>query len=162
MAITASVAAFQGLALIASALPEQYAQIRALEGRRDRTMQECEIEVLGETHADISAEALTRSGMPFEVVNAARYHHRPDEDPMPADPEHPVLLSELVFTADRLARELGYGLFPPEQGARPAAETSAAGRQRPMAQVAGRPYDRDEVAREFEDLFGGLMDTMGV
>ncbi|MDQ2949725.1 MAG: HDOD domain-containing protein [Acidobacteriota bacterium] len=63
-----------GLLLIAVALPEQY---RALE------QGECEEQVLGFTHGELSAEALGIWNLPEPIQNAVRYHHSPEPGPLP-------------------------------------------------------------------------------
>jgi hypothetical protein len=116
--------------------------------------EECEREVLGFTHSEISAEALMRSGMPGELVAAALYHHHPEDDPTICEPGKPIRLSELVHTANSLASELGYSVFPVE-AAKPQAEKA------PVALRAGIG-GISELAGEFQELFGSLTTAMGM
>ena len=44
---------------------------------------ECEKEVLGFTHAELSADALAEWNLPEEIGIAVRYHHEPDLAPAP-------------------------------------------------------------------------------
>jgi HD-like signal output (HDOD) protein len=148
-----------GKLLIVTALPEHFVRIRAMRSSGQFTSEECERQILGFTHSEISAEALERSGMPAELVAAALYHHHPEDDPTPNDPAKPIRLSELVYTADKMASSLGYSIFPIE-GRKPeeAAETVPAV---PLP-LQTRIGDSPELAGEFQELFGSLTTAMGM
>lgn len=66
-----------GRLLIALGLPEQYAQILELREAKgpDARGIDCEREILGFTHADLSAEALKIWKLPEPICNAVRDHH---------------------------------------------------------------------------------------
>jgi putative nucleotidyltransferase with HDIG domain len=141
-----------GKLLIVTALPEHFVRIRTLEGAGQLSLEDCELRTVGFTHAEMSAEALRRSGMPEELVAAALYHHRPADDPTNCEPGKPIRLSELVHAADSFASGLGYGIFPAE-AARPEAAAI------PLRTGVG---DVPELAGEFQELFGSLTTAMGM
>lgn len=147
-----------GKLLIVAALPEQFVRIRAMQMSGAMSGEDCEREVLGFTHSDISAEALRCSGMPEELAVAALYHHHPGDDPTPCEPERPIRLSELVHAANSFATELGYGVFAID-AANPAEAARAKTYESP---VKARIYDGQTLAGEFEDLFGSLTNAMGM
>lgn len=64
-----------GRLLIAMALPQEHARILERYATGGLTMIECEKEVLGFTHAELSAEALKYWKLPEEIQNAVRDHH---------------------------------------------------------------------------------------
>src|SRR5260370_24222648 len=63
-----------GWLLIALALPEQYSKIMEMRGSGERTVVDCELEVLGFTHPELSAEALSVWKLPDPIQNAVRDH----------------------------------------------------------------------------------------
>jgi HD-like signal output (HDOD) protein len=69
-----------GRLLIALALPDEYGRIQELHSAAEaegtpRTLVECEQEVLGFTHAELSGEALAHWNLPEEIQTAVRDHH---------------------------------------------------------------------------------------
>ena len=148
-----------GKLLIVTALPEQFLRIRALRTGGQLSSEACELQILGFTHGEISAEALRMSGMPGELVAAVQYHHHPEDDPTAGEPGKPIRLSELVHAADNFAREQGHGIFPMD-AARP---EEAKERARAAALPSWMKVDDvPEMAGEFQELFGGLMTVMGM
>jgi len=147
-----------GKLLIVAALPEQFVRIRTLQLTGYGNAEACERKVLGFTHSEISAEALRRSGMPEELAMAALYHHRPADDPGVCEIGRPIRLSELVHTADSFAKELGYGIFPPEA----VTQEKAASAEVDDSPVRTRISDGPELAGEFQELFGTLTNAMGM
>ena len=148
-----------GKLLIVTALPEQFVRIRTLQGTSGLTGEECEREVLGFTHSEISAEALLRSGMPAELATAALYHHHPGDDTTACEPGKPIRLSELVHTANGLASGLGYSIFPVE-AVKPQEALERAGAA--LAPMQSRLVNTPELAGEFQELFGSLTAAMGI
>jgi HD-like signal output (HDOD) protein len=63
---------------------------------------DCEMEVLGTTHAELSGMALERWNLPLPIRQSAIFHHDPDR----AD-DGGLHLSHVIYAADRLANELG-------------------------------------------------------
>ncbi|MBZ5675233.1 MAG: HDOD domain-containing protein [Acidobacteriia bacterium] len=66
-----------GRLLIALGLPEEFARLVKMNEQGDRSWTECELELLGFTHAELSAEALEKWKFPQEVQLAVRDHHHP-------------------------------------------------------------------------------------
>jgi putative nucleotidyltransferase with HDIG domain len=66
-----------GRLLIALGLPDEFARLVKVHEQSDRTWTECELELLGFTHAELSAEALEKWKFPQEVQLAVRDHHHP-------------------------------------------------------------------------------------
>jgi HD-like signal output (HDOD) protein len=64
-----------GRLLIALALPQEYERILKLCTSGGRSMTECEREILGFTHAELSAEAVKYWKLPEEIQIAVRDHH---------------------------------------------------------------------------------------
>jgi HD-like signal output (HDOD) protein len=145
-----------GKLLIVTALPDQFVRIRTLQSAGQLAPEECERQILGFTHSEISAEALLRSGMPGELAAAALYHHHPEDDPTECPPTRPIRLSELVHTANELASGLGYSVFPGEAAK---AQEDAGG---DAARLRSEIGDMPELAGEFQELFGSLSTAMGM
>ena len=66
-----------GRLLIALGLPDEFTRLVKLHEQTDRSWTECELELLGFTHAELSAEALEIWKFPQEVQLAVRDHHHP-------------------------------------------------------------------------------------
>ena len=106
-----------GLLLVVTALPEEFRQIRRRYLDGGGTLEECEREVLGISHAELSAAALAAWNMPEPIQKAVR---RQGHTPVAAGPELP--LSRLLEVADRVAEAEGWTVLemiqPPECSAR--------------------------------------------
>ena len=147
-----------GKLLIVTALPEQFVRIRTLQHSGQFPPEECERQILGFTHSEISADALLRSGMPGELATAALYHHHPPDDPTQCPPEKPIRLSELVHAANGLAGSLGYSVFPAEAKSPEEAADVDVARLSWGAGVGDMP----ELTGEFQELLGNLSTAMGM
>src|SRR5579872_277290 len=66
-----------GRLLIALGLPDEFARLVKFHEQSERSWTECELELLGFTHAELSAEALEKWKFPQEVQLAVRDHHHP-------------------------------------------------------------------------------------
>jgi HD-like signal output (HDOD) protein len=66
-----------GRLLIALGLPEEFTHLIKLHEQSGRTWTECELELLGFTHASLSANALGVWKFPEQVQIAVRDHHNP-------------------------------------------------------------------------------------
>lgn len=93
-----------GRLLIAIGLPEEHGQIVTLSSG-GFSRYDCEREVLGFTHAELSADALTVWNLPEEIRVAVRFHHAPELAPTPDDG---ISLSRVVRIADDYISALGY------------------------------------------------------
>ena len=69
-----------GRLLIALGLGEEYGRILQLHEAEGKPLFDCEVEVIGFTHPELSAEALVLWNLPEPIQNAVRYHHSPDLD----------------------------------------------------------------------------------
>jgi HD-like signal output (HDOD) protein len=94
-----------GKLLIANSVPAEFGGILWLlkEGGANET--ECEMEMLGTTHAELSGLALERWNLPLPIRQSAAFHHDPDR----AD-QGRLHLGHVVYAADRLANELGHNI----------------------------------------------------
>lgn len=109
-----------GLLLVAIGLHDEYKQMSLLCQQNNQWTLEYEIQVLGVTHAELSAEALIKWNLPDEIQTAVRYHGTPDADPTTVQPGQ-LTLSRVLNAADRYVK--GTGVFvslfenPSEEGA---------------------------------------------
>jgi len=97
-----------GLMLVATGLHDEYKQLSLLCQQTNKWNPEYEIQVLGMTHAELSAEALAKWNLPEEIQTAVRYHASPDLDPTPVEPGQRTL-SSVLSAADRYVK--GTGVF---------------------------------------------------
>lgn len=94
-----------GRLLIALALPEQHSQITILCSGQHLSRIDCEYEVLGFTHADLSADAMEQWNLPDPIREAVLHHH----DPKPPDTgESAMSLSQAVAIATDFMNLCGY------------------------------------------------------
>lgn len=90
-----------GSLLLASHLPVEGTQTRALARRNGITDHDAELKVMGASHAGVGAWMLSTWGLPYSVVEAVAHHHSPRSVP------HRVLDElGLVHVASALASEL--------------------------------------------------------
>jgi putative nucleotidyltransferase with HDIG domain len=66
-----------GLLLEAMALPTEFTLVLRRQHESGRPWVECELELLGFSHATLSAAALAEWKLPLEIGEAARDHHEP-------------------------------------------------------------------------------------
>ncbi|MDY3552330.1 HDOD domain-containing protein [Gemmata sp. JC717] len=90
-----------GSELLRGAFPVRWAKHPQRHGHR-LLFDPCgaENESFGANHADVGAALLARWGLPPEVVEPVRYHHRPDQAPAGPLKER----AELLWLSDRLIR----------------------------------------------------------
>jgi putative nucleotidyltransferase with HDIG domain len=92
-----------GRLLIALGLPDEFERLLKLHEQSGRSWTECERELLGFTHAELSAEALGKWKFPEPVQIAVRDHHHP-----PAfQAGEPVPLSAVVDAANHYINSTG-------------------------------------------------------
>jgi putative nucleotidyltransferase with HDIG domain len=92
-----------GRLLIALGLPEEFTRLVKLHEQSERSWTECELELLGFTHAELSAEALEKWKFPAEVQAAVRDHHNP-----PAfHAGGPIALSAVLNAANQYVNSTG-------------------------------------------------------
>lgn len=97
-----------GLMLVAIGLHDEYKQLTLLCQESKKWEPEYETQVLGMTHAELSAEALAKWNLPHEIQMGVRYHGTPELDPTPVEPGQ-ITLSCLLSAADRYVK--GTGVF---------------------------------------------------
>ena len=95
-----------GHLLIAVALPNDYLDAEKLYGLCGRTWCECEMEIFGFTHAEISAQALAVWNLPEPIRTAVGEHHSIEWNTALAG-RSPISLSTLVYAADQYVRHTG-------------------------------------------------------
>lgn len=132
-----------GKLMIAVCLGPEYIAIEQLTHNEGRAVQDCEMEILGTTHAELSGEAMKAWGMPAALEQAVRNHHSPELDPAPDSGR--FSLSYAVATADEYVNHLGWG----PAGYTPAVEPEAL---YPLGALALRDVQRvlDIFHEEFE------------
>lgn len=92
-----------GLLLIVTALPEEFRRIRRRYLDGAGTLEECERDVLGISHAELSAAALAAWNLPEPIQKAVRHQSHPQPQ---AGAELP--LSKLLEVAGRVADSEGW------------------------------------------------------
>jgi HD-like signal output (HDOD) protein len=70
-----------------------------------RPLLECELEVTGLTHPELSAEALAHWNLPEPIQNAVRLHHNPKLD------ASPIALSQVLDAANQYVNSMGVSIF---------------------------------------------------
>jgi HD-like signal output (HDOD) protein len=71
---------------------------------------ECEMEVVGLTHPELSAEALAHWNLPEPIQNAVRFHHTPNLDPTLIGPGG-IALSRVLDAANQYVNSLGVSIL---------------------------------------------------
>jgi HD-like signal output (HDOD) protein len=97
-----------GLLLVSIGMHDEYKQLTLLCQKSNKWEPEYEMQVLGMTHAELSADALAQWNLPEEIQIAVRYHGSPDEDPTKLEPGQ-LALSRILNAADRYVK--GTGVF---------------------------------------------------
>lgn len=95
-----------GLMLVAIGLHDEYKQLSLLCQQSKKWDPEYEHQVLGMSHAELSADALAKWNLPQEIQTAVRYHGTPELDPTPVEPGQ-LSLSYVLNAADRYVKGMG-------------------------------------------------------
>ncbi len=122
-----------GLLLVAIGLHDEYKQMMLLRPPDQKWLIDYEIQVLGMSHAELSAEALAVWNLPEPIQDAVRYHGRPELDPTP-NVDGKVTLSRILNAADEHVRNMGtfVSLFENQgEGASVALDSLALGERLP-------------------------------
>jgi HD-like signal output (HDOD) protein len=90
-----------GKLLIAIAAPDEFAAVRTMAQASGRDWSECEAQVLGITHAELSGHALERWNLPPPIREAVIRHHTPEGEGR---------LSSVLAEANAAANALGYSI----------------------------------------------------
>ncbi len=116
-----------GKLLIAAALPEQFLEIQKKVQEGSLTMVQCEREVTGFTHPELSAMTLKAWNLPEDIVRGVEFHHMPDEEEkILLEPSSGILLGRIIFTADAVAHHLGLHVTAVEGTTEPNRENAIA------------------------------------
>jgi HD-like signal output (HDOD) protein len=100
-----------GQLLIVRSVPEEYTRVAERAVITGRTPVECEPEILGFTHAELSARALAVWNLPQPILEAVRYHHSPELDRSELQPGE-VPLSAVIDAANRYTNSIGISTLP--------------------------------------------------
>ncbi len=92
-----------GKLLIAITFPKEFVAVRTQCEQTGRAEVDCEREVLGLTHAELSGVVLDRWNLPMPIERAVATHHDPD-----GAEEARLHLGHVVQAADRLSNECGH------------------------------------------------------
>ena len=99
-----------GRLLIALGLSEEYDQILQMHERDGKPLLECEMEITGLTHPELSAEALAHWNLPEQIQNAVRHHHDPELDRSPVGSGE-VALSRILDAANQYVNSMGVSIL---------------------------------------------------
>ncbi len=104
-----------GKLLIAVSMPQQYEEILAVVAVSGAPLIDCERDILGTDHAELSGLAISRWELTEAIRWAAFYHHQPESA---VDVEHTgpgkLSLSLAVHQADAFINGLGMSVLPPQ------------------------------------------------
>jgi len=98
-----------GQLLVALGLPGEYERILSLYGSGERPYIDCEREILGVTHAELSASAVTTWNLPEPIQTAILFHHDPKADPTQTGPGV-TPLSSVIDAAHQYVNSIGVGI----------------------------------------------------
>jgi len=99
-----------GRLLIALGLNEEYGRILQMHEHDGKPLLECEMEITGLTHPELSAEALAHWNLPEPIQNAVRFHHAPRLDPTVIGPGE-VALSRVLDAANQYVNSMGVSIL---------------------------------------------------
>jgi HD-like signal output (HDOD) protein len=99
-----------GRLLIALGLPEEYGRILQMHEAEGKPLLECEMQVLGFTHPELSAEALAFWNLPQPIQIAVRHHHSPELDPSDLGPDE-VPMSRVLDAASQYVNSTGVSIL---------------------------------------------------
>ncbi len=100
--------------LIAAHMPKQYEDILAIAAASGRAEIECEREVLGMDHAELSDLAISRWELDRSIAVAARYHHDPARAvEIERVPPGRIGLTAVLCKSNEFVKALGMSILPP-------------------------------------------------
>ena len=114
-----------GKLLMATALQEEFEMVERLMEASGRLREECEKELVGCTHSELSALALERWNLPSPIQLTVSYHHHPDQVPRDGDDEFPYHLAHILCAANELVNGMGITPSLPARETIPAEDLSA-------------------------------------
>lgn len=136
-----------GKLLIAVSMPKQYEDILAVVAVTGAPLIDCEREILGIDHAELSGLAIARWDLAEPIHCAARYHHEPERaKALEGTGPGKLGLTLAVHQADAFINGLGMSVFP-------SAQVSG---QAPSLDFPGFSFSRERVISRFEQEVKGL------
>jgi HD-like signal output (HDOD) protein len=102
-----------GRLLIAIGIPDEHGRILQLHQQDSVSYLDCEFQILGFTHPELSAQALAEWNLPVPIQTAVRYHHAPAADPTKVPPGE-IALSRIVDAANRYVNSTGVSIIVEE------------------------------------------------
>jgi len=112
-----------GWLLVALGCPEEYDQASRLFLEEEPRGCECELQILGTSHTELSADALATWNLPEPIQAAVRYHAGWEQDPGSAAVNR-IPLSRIISAADYYVQRRGNHLSVFEPGPRTDEEVS--------------------------------------
>jgi HD-like signal output (HDOD) protein len=101
-----------GKMLIAVGMGEEYGHIQYRYKVSGKTYRECEQEILGLTHEELSAVAVANWNLPEPIQTAVLMHHRPESDAcISSDSDDQVPLSQVLAAADLHVNKMGISVL---------------------------------------------------
>lgn len=97
-----------GRLLFALRLSEEYERILQMHESEGKALLECEMEVAGVTHPELSAKAIKIWNLPEPIQLAARYHHDPASDPSAKGRE--LTLSRVLDASNQYVNSKGVSI----------------------------------------------------
>jgi HD-like signal output (HDOD) protein len=95
-----------GWLLVALSCPDEFKQLTT------NPTPASELEILGISHAELSAQALAAWNLPEAIQNAVRFHVNPEKDP--GSSADTIPLSRILSVADQCVRSMGSSIAPIE------------------------------------------------
>lgn len=149
-AFTAGLLHDLGKLIFAVGVPEAYAEADRLAEATGRPRPECEQELLGITHAELSALALQKWNFPEPIRCGVALHHEAETArEVGKAPAGTLTLAETVAAADRVAHQLGLVVEPA-----PASDGHVA--VEPPSLLTGHDVDWRRVQDQFEREFAAI------
>jgi HD-like signal output (HDOD) protein len=106
-----------GRLLIALSLPDEHQAIAEMHWKTGRPVYDCELEILGFSHPELSAEALAFWNLPEPIRVGALYHHHPEADSPTTDliaGKNQIRMSRVLQVADAYVNSLGISILSAE------------------------------------------------
>jgi HD-like signal output (HDOD) protein len=136
-----------GKMLIAVSLHQEYQTILELAAVSRMPVSQCEREILGTDHAELSGIAIARWELPEPVRWAGFYHHEFEKEDRLFEAHDKLNLTTVVSRANDFVNYLGMSVLPPTTPAKP-----------PSLDFEGFPYDQGRTLQRFQSEWKGLGD----
>jgi putative nucleotidyltransferase with HDIG domain len=99
-----------GKLLILTTFPDMTPKITEDFERSERTWEECERNLLGISHPEVSRIVMEKWKLPESIQRAVEFHHRPHE--CPRDSDQALTLAQIIHAADIYVNEYGLEILP--------------------------------------------------